>query len=1093
MKPDSRLRPWYRARDHMVDAVVADLYGSADDALLQEEPLERYIVGILHPRAANGTQESVEVADETPDDEAGTAVDADYDPGVSFANLRYPSTIGLTFGLTEATRQITVELEADRYTPATGVEDDDGTPDGAEVASRGHGKRIRHWQRLPFGPHTRTIDLAAGVSSTLDLTDGLELRVVVRPARDGIVNMTLVLVNTFPKPEKGRSDMWCWFRPMIRVRAVEGEFADRRPKHLLTHMDDDERSGELLYRDQRHLAVGHGVAVTWDEGPKVMQVETTFFPRHDLQLAQAERDDVTELGMKTLAEPGVWEPLDRLVDTYEAWIQDQEDRLPVLFPDSSESAKQHTATAARHIDEARKAVDRMRRGIDLLTKDEDADRAFRVMNTVMQQQRVRQEMIRSGATTPPDLDGEWRPFQIAFILLNLEGLVEPTSQDRDLADLLWFPTGGGKTEAYLGLIAFTLVHRRLRGAGEDGTGAGVGVLMRYTLRLLTLQQFERAAGLICALEDWRREAHDMAGKEPFSIGLWVGQGATPNNVKKAATALKKRLNDEDPGGDGDPVQLLHCPWCGTDLGPRDYRADVRMDEVTVRCSNVDCAFHAGLPVHLVDSDVYRVRPSLIIGTVDKFAMLAWQSKSGRLFGSGQDAPPDLIVQDELHLISGPLGTLVGLYETAIDHLATDSTSGARPKVVASTATIRRAAEQVHAVFARDARQFPPPGIDAADSFFAVDAAPETKGTRRYVGLMAPSTSHATLLVRTYAALLQGAKDLEAEPEVRDAYWTLLGYFNSLRVLGAAYIQSIDDVRDRIKVVAKRLESDARETRDPREMTSRKKSSEIPLELKALQTAHPDPNSPDIVLATNMISVGVDVDRLGLMAVMGQPQATSEYIQATSRVGRRYPGLVFTLYNASRSRDLSHYEAFTSYHRALYKQVEAAGVTPFAPRALDRGLHGLLVILARHTITGSAEDKSVAVPIESDELERVVEVIVARAEKVESSAGEEARKALGEEVRKALDELIEAWRDAVDNQAIVQYPRWGRKKNDARGLISPAGATGMDETTGEPLAEIFPPLDPPWPTLMSLRNVDRESTLQIISPKKTKAVAGDGNQ
>ncbi|MEX5260974.1 helicase-related protein [Kocuria sp. CPCC 205263] len=1077
--------PWYTARERMVESVIADLHGSADDELLTEEPLERYIVGILHPRAADGTQAQIEAANEMPEDEAGAAPDADYDPGVSFANLRYPSTIGLTFGLTEATRGITVEVEADRYEPEDSADLDDGTEEEPEVADRGHSKRSHRWHRIPFGPRNVDLDVVPGATSTVKLTDGLELRVVVRPARDEVVNATLVLVNTFTKPYKGRADMWCWFRPALRVHALDGEFADRRPNRVLTHMDADERSGELLYRSQRHLAVGHGVAVTWDEGSKVTTVGTTFFPEHDLHLAQAERNDVTGLGMKTLAEPGVYEPLDRLVNTYETWIEEQSERVPELFPESSEAEEQHARTAEQHVEEARQAAVRMRHGIDLLTRDPNADRAFRVMNIVMQQQRVRQEMIRKGAKTPPDIEGEWRPFQIAFILLNLEGLVDLASEDRDVADLLWFPTGGGKTEAYLGLIAFTLVHRRLRGAGEDGAGAGVGVLMRYTLRLLTLQQFERASGLICALEDWRRSAQDMVGKEPFSIGLWVGQGATPNNAKDAATALKKRLNDEDPGDGGDPVQLLRCPWCGTRLGTRNYNADVHKDEVTVQCADAQCPFRTGLPVHLVDSDVYRARPSLVIGTVDKFAMLAWRAKSGQLFGSGYDAPPDLIVQDELHLISGPLGTLVGLYETAIDHLATDTASGARPKLVASTATIRRAGEQVHAVFARNARQFPPPGVDAGDSFFAVDAPPAVKGTRRYVGLMAPSTSHATLLVRTYAALLQGAEDLDTEPEVRDAYWTLLGYFNSLRVLGAAYIQSIDDVRDRIKVVAKRLGSGARETRDPRELTSRKKSSEIPLELDALQTAYPDPGSPDIVLATNMISVGVDVDRLGLMAVMGQPQTTSEYIQATSRVGRRYPGLVFTLYNASRSRDLSHYEAFTSYHRALYKQVEATGVTPFAPRALDRGLHGLLIILARHTISGSADDLSVKVPLESGELARIVDVIVTRAEKVEPGTGAE--------VREALDKLIAAWQNATENGLVLKYQRWALGKNDARGLISPAGASGMDDTTGEPLAEIFPPLDPPWPTLTSLRNVDRESTLQIISTRKTKAVAGDGNQ
>lgn len=1073
------LAPWYEARDRMVEAVVNDLYGGADDETLSEAPLERYIVGILHPRSAEGSQDLVEMANEIPDEEGASAPDSDFDPGVSFAHLRYPSTVGLTFGLTEATQQIKVVIEADRYEP----EEQSGQTDAAtgSIASRARSKRVSLWRRVQIGPVEETIVIAPGVPRELKIADGLMLRVVVRPAQRGIVNATLVLVNSFTRPEKGHTDALCWFRPQIRVQAVDGEMADRSPDRLPEHMDADELGGELLYRKQRHLAVGHGVAVTWNESDHVTEIGTTFFPEHDLRLAQADRDDVDDLSMVALAEPGTREPLKRLVDRYAEWIDQQEQAIGPL-------TEGQAATARNHLRDARVAVERMRRGIELLGTDSRADQAFRVMNLAMQQQRVRQEMIRGGLSTPPtDVVGMWRPFQIAFVLLNLEGLSDPTCPDRDLADLLWFPTGGGKTEAYLGLIAFALVHRRLRGAGGDGDGAGVGVIMRYTLRLLTLQQFERAAGLICALEDLRTAIPGLAGGKPFSIGLWVGQGATPNNAADAAKAIKKRQGGEDPGELGDPVQLLHCPWCGSELGPEQYKADVHRDRVTVRCPNLLCRFskHDGLPVHLVDSDVYRERPSLVIGTVDKFAMLAWREESGRLFGSRYDAPPDLIVQDELHLISGPLGTLVGLYETAIDYLATDHESGARPKLVASTATIRRASKQVKAVFAREARQFPPPGIDASDSFFAVDALADAKGTRRYVGVMATSTSHATLLVRTYAALLQGAKDLDATDEVKDAYWTLLGYFNSLRVLGAAYIQSIDDVRDRIKVVAGRNGRELREIRDPRELTSRKKSSEIPHELKALQTPCTEPGSPDIVLATNMISVGVDVDRLGLMAVMGQPQTTSEYIQATSRVGRRNPGLVLTLYNASRSRDLSHYESFTSYHRALYSQVEATGATPFALRALDRGLHGLLVVLTRHLLPGASGDKSVAVPVESDEFDRIVDIIVARAVEVEPDSAPA--------VRAALVGLVESWSDAVEAGDVLQYARWAQQGPDVKGLMIPAGSSAMDASTGEPLAAIFPPSVPPWSTLMSLRNVDRESTLKIISTKKNRKGADDGDR
>jgi hypothetical protein len=1067
----SKFDPWYEARARMVDAVVADLYGTDHDELLDEEPLERFIVGILHPRTAEGVPAPVEVADEDPDSEGGTAPDADFDPGVSFAHLRYPSTIGMTFGMTADATSFEVEVVADRYEPVD--KPTEGTA-ATGVATRAYGKRVTDWRRVPVGPAVEAFEVAPG-SVTRTISDGLALRLVQRPETNGVINVTVVLVNTHTKPEKGRSDSLCWFRPGLRVRVVDGFLADRRPDREFAHMDPDERSGELLYRKQRHLAVGHGVAVTWDEDDQVSEVVTTFFPAHDLQLAQADRNDVSGLEMSNLAEPGATAALGQLISQYESWIDDEEKKLTPL-------TEARAKTARRHLSDARVAAGRMRRGVDLLAADDDAAEAFRVMNVVMQQQRVRQEMVRQSLTIPPsDVVGTWRPFQIAFILQNLEGIANPNSEDRDLADLLWFPTGGGKTEAYLGLIAFTLVHRRLRGAGADHNGAGVGVLMRYTLRLLTLQQFERAAGLICALEDWRTDEAGRDGWEPFSIGLWVGQGATPNKTDDAAKAIRKRQSGEDPGDLGDPIQLLRCPWCGSRLGPEHYEADTRRDRVTVPCPNTTCRFASGdgLPVHLVDSQVYEVRPSLVIGTVDKFAMLAWRERSGALFGSRHDAPPDLIVQDELHLISGPLGTLVGLYETAIDELATDPQARTRPKLVASTATIRRAADQVKAVFDRDARQFPPPGVDANDSFFAVDAAPDVKGTRQYVGLMAPSASHATLLIRTYAAVLQAAKDLDASDEVRDAYWTILGYFNSLRVLGAAYIQSIDDVRDRVKVVARRGGSELRETRDPRELTSRKKSSEIPQELDALQTAFPDPNAPDIVLATNMISVGVDVDRLGLMAVMGQPQTTSEYIQATSRVGRSRPGLVFTLYNASRSRDLSHYESFTSYHRALYRQVEATGATPFAPRALDRGLHGVLVILARHLVSGAAGDKAVSVPVDADALGDVAEVVVSRARRVDPAAADG--------VQEAIDGLIEHWQVAVEDSDVLQYPRWAQQGPEVKGLIIPAGSSGMDSSTGEPLAEIFPPTEPPWPTLMSLRNVDRESTLKIVSTRQTKAV------
>ncbi|SEB60556.1 Helicase conserved C-terminal domain-containing protein [Nocardioides exalbidus] len=1039
---------WYDARRMMVEALVADLQGTHDHELIDEAPLRRFLVGVLYPRGTSAEPQPDSTLGDDTDQDAGTEVDATYDPGVSFAHTRRPSTIGLTTSVSAVTPVINVTVQADRYERVS-----------EESASNS-------WSRVPFGPVEVDLTLAVTGSGQSVLGQGLVLRYVIRPVKDGRRSVTVVLLNDLSEPLQGAPDGACWFRPSLTVRTPDGEFVDRRPSPSVEFMDDDEMSSALLHRRQRNLAVGHGVAVEWEEGLVVRQLTTTFFPQHDLPLADASRADVPSLDMQMLAS-GDRTLLYALVETYEAWIHDRS----IIDLESLDGA--HLDTAGRHLREAEAAARRMRRGISLLESDAMVARAFAAMNETMRSQRQRQEVLRTGSDRHIDaVVAAWRPFQMAFILMNIEGVVNPASNDREIADVLWFPTGGGKTEAYLGLISLTLVLRRLRGTGSDGQGGGVGVLMRYTLRLLTLQQFERAAGLVCALEVWRAGQPDLSSKSPFTIGLWVGQGATPNNVRDAGKALRDRARGLTPEN-GDPVQLLRCPWCGSRLSEVAYVADRAADELRVECPGTTCPFAAGLPVALVDTDVYAKRPSLVIGTVDKFAMLAWNADSNSIFGGGTDAPPELVIQDELHLISGPLGTLVGLYETAVDRLATDPHTGAGPKVVASTATIRRSAQQVRAVFNRESRQFPPPGIEAGDSFFAVDASSATKGTRQYVGVMAPGASHATLTVRAYAALLQAGAGMEVPDEVRDAYWTLLGYFGSLRVLGAAYIATIDDVRDRIKVVASRLGQSERKTRDPRELTSRKKASEIPVELDALQTPYPSPESPDTVLATNMISVGLDVDRLGLMVVSGQPQTTSEYIQATSRVGRRHPGLVITLFNAGRSRDLSHFESFTTYHRSIYQQVEATGATPFAPRALDRGLHGVVVVLLRHLLTGARPDSAAGMV---DEVSRsdLDDALACVLERVRSIAPEQE-----DEVLQAVDALVDHWRDAVADGYVSKYAGW--RSPDAA-LMVPAGAQ-MQGADNEPLVEVFPPSRPAWPTLTSLRNVDSESTLRLVNVKR----------
>jgi hypothetical protein len=553
------------------------------------------------------------------------------------------------------------------------------------------------------------------------------------------------------------------------------------------------------------------------------------------------------------------------------------------------------------------------------------------------------------------LDGEklsslrWRPFQLGFIILALTSTCIGDDIDRDTLDLLWFPTGGGKTEAYLTLIAAASWYRLITRENPDN-GTGNVAIMRYTLRLLTSQQFERASSLILACELIRRKripsalGQQSTGKVPFSIGLWVGGDATPNDYEKASQMRNTR-------GGTSAEQLSLCPSCGSSLN---YHYDESQKIVRAHCKNHSCLLGLDFgywPVHTVDDDIYRSRPTLLIGTVDKFAQLPFRSEINQLFGFGTSNATDLIIQDELHLISGPLGTLTGLYETAFDWLLRKD--GVRPKIIGSTATIRRAAQQVRALFDRGSHQFPPPGLSFDNSGFAVVDYDNISRWRLYIGVTTAGRSAKFALQAVAGSLLQsGGKDSGFSDSERDGYSTLLCYFNSLRELGGAIVQMLDDVPDAVKLFASRRDENGRTIGVPQELTSRVSQKEIVKILSELRRGPPDPDAVDVVLATNMVSVGVDVPRLGLMLVNGQPKTRSEYIQATSRVGRStYPGIVVSVLNAQKARDRSHFETFQSWHASIYRDVEATSVTPFASRARDRALRAVLVSMVRHGVPG----------------------------------------------------------------------------------------------------------------------------------------------
>jgi hypothetical protein len=830
-------------------------------------------------------------------------------------------------------------------------------------------------------------------------------------------------------------------------------------------------------------------------------VETEWAPISEVpqQTPRSESDDSNlhglTLDMKTLAEMPKSEliaSLRRIEIAYGIWIEAEKAKIA----NPSEKLAGHDGAAHRAVAGCDRAKQRIKAGIDLIDGDSMAEEAFRFANHAMWQQRVhtifsrkvrKKELKPEDGTAAVDLpeNRSWRLFQLAFILLNLPSLTNLHDPERShetdaVADLLWFATGGGKTEAYLGLTAYTLALRRLQAPIDGRPGDhGVAVLMRYTLRLLTLQQFQRAAALLCACEVIRRSDEKKWGETNFRLGLWVGRKTTPNTLTAAAESLRQGRVGGRPHAGGTPHQITSCPWCGTEIREmhlRVYEAPSDIGRCITYCGDSlgGCEFSEakapkeGLPVMVVDEDIYRRPPALLIATVDKFAQMPWKGETQMLFGQvngvcsrhgfrspdiedanshparnglpkahtvphGPLRPPDLIIQDELHLISGPLGSMVALYEAAIDELCSWEVNGkrVRPKVIASTATIARAPDQVRKLFVRKLEVFPPQGTNIADSFFAIQRKiGETYPGRRYLGICAFGRRYPVAMIRTYVAHLAAAQVLyEKYDSLADPWMTLAGYFNSIRELAGTRRLVEDDIRARLRDADQRGLA-KRRVRAVEELTSRKSGTDIPKILERLEAKFDQaleaqgaqerkdgkPTSSttpyDVVLATNMISVGVDVDRLGMMLVAGQPKNTSEYIQATSRVGRSSsgPGLVCTVYNWARPRDLSHYERFAHYHETFYKHVEALSVTPFSARALDRGLSGVLVALMRLREERLNANERAGLLQDSDQLMPVVFAkLVQRAENATHD------KPSGERVLSMLKSRRDEWLKRVYNQ------------------------------------------------------------------------------
>lgn len=1028
------------ARDELVSAVRRDLFGPRDgdkapwpgveprlvttatsfeawrdvigafvddegNEVLSGSPLRRYGIGVLFPKnLSREVEEALDAAQSDAADEAAEAeadassgplpppeVTKDDDSPESHAAPDdadvvdppfRPRSMAVSFLVAaDAHGDLVVELSGGRYEP---------------LELRVGGNPATFWRRRPLSLQVKAP--AQGGDSSTDLTDGsLQLRVgIARRSHAAGTIVTAYVTNVTPAAKDlVAASRAALMQAELTVRAPAGTIAKYPTADALS-----EPTLELLYHRNAVRAVGHGCNAEYQLVDETDVVVANHFPvevvRSPVPDAVDEQGNPLLVDMDGLSR---WDPEARhavtaILQAYRVWIDGRRseiDQLPArLLP-----------IARRHLDACEAFLQDASSGWDLTHRDANVEKVLRWTSEAMANQRRAYaastrplifddtgKTVRGVSGADPHAEGSkaaarWRAFQIAFLLGSIESVVDPDAPRAEVVDIIWMPTGGGKTEAYSAVAAFTILWRRFTQvrSGALPAGQGATVLMRYTLRLLTAQQLQRAAALICALELIRRSNTDELGSgRKFSIGAWLGRKSTPNDWSGARTALTGWKQDPTKRG----FLLTRCPWCATAIGRRSgpgtrevdgYRTipapNASESRVMAYCPNERCRFNDGLPVYEVDEDLYLQSPTFIVGTIDKFAMLAWRTEPAGFFGlrGGQRGGPGpaLLIQDELHLISGPLGSLDALYEPVIEDLC-ERDGGQRPRILAATATTRRYQEQTAALYGRtETRLIPPPGLDAADNFFS-RTNPDAPG-KLFVGIFAPAFGKAQeAQIRTIAALGHAGGSLDAAGYPADPWWTNLMFFSSRRSLGL--VQSL--VQTHLRSHSWRLHRatgvDAgppRQTTGTR-LTVRSMNRRVELTAQATsdvseamdQLAIPmgEKAAADLCFATSMIEVGVDIDRLGLMTMFGQPKSASQYIQVAGRVGRNEsdaPGVVFVLLSPFNSRDRSHFEQFSTFHRRLYASVEPVSITPYTPAALERGLAGALTAWLRQAAAPTA--------------------------------------------------------------------------------------------------------------------------------------------
>ena len=1000
--------------------VVGPLVDADGHEVLHGSPLRRYGIGVLYPGLSRGLEQQLDAVQAEPEGASGTDPPENTEPPLQPAEpdrapagpadvddaAEEPGTAGrprsmaVSFLVAPGTADLELRVTGGRYEPLT-------LTVGGQPAQFWRRRPVELVLPLPVSGTTFRRQLDGGGRRQLDGGGRLQVSVgaTYRRHHAGTIVTAFVQNTSSGGTDLADATVTAFFQARLEVRSGPGVVLDYPAAEI---GDIEDRSLDLLYHRHPVRAVGHGCNAACVEGAEGSTVVGDHFPvevvRSPIPDAVDDEGRVLAVDMDAL---GRWDidamaEVDAVFDAYGRWIERHRAEIPAL-------AVRHQSTALAHLDACVEFLSDARRGWQHAHDDLGVRQVLRWTSAAMADQRrayaasSRPLILGHGGVTGADghsphapghrAPARWRAFQVAFLLAYVGTVVEPEHPRRDAVDIIWLPTGGGKTEAYSAAAAFTMLWRRTHEVVAGAVpGLGCTVLMRYTLRLLTAQQLQRAAALICALEQIRAAHTDLLGSRRFTIGSWLGRRSTPNDWVGAKKALKDWANAAESRG----FLLTRCPWCAAEIGRRPgsgnqaiygYQLQTLRDgrsRVMAYCPDPTCAFNPGrqqaggekalgLPVFEVDEDLYTQPPTFVVGTIDKFAMLSWRAEPAALFGLAggerQAAGPDLFIQDELHLISGPLGSLDALYEPVLSDLC-ERAGGNKPRIIAATATTRRYAEQTRALYGRDqARLVPPPGLDATDNFFA-RSVPDSPG-KIFVGVCAPGFGRVQeSQVRVLAALSHAAGSLDASGVRADPWWTNLCFFSSRRVLGLAQSLCQTHLRGHtwrlhratgVYAGAPRSTTGTRTAQ--RHMQGRVEltahaTGDVSESMDRLAITHPERGCIDLCFATSMIEVGIDIDRLGLLTMFGQPKSASQYIQVAGRIGRdekHAPGVVFVLLSPYNSRDRSHFEQFSSFHRRLYASVEPVSITPFTPAALDRGLAGALSAWVRQaTAAGSPQ-------------------------------------------------------------------------------------------------------------------------------------------